>query len=175
MLFLNEIRKNEEGISFDKTLDIKEELLKRNQEIIDIKDVHVIGQVVYEDGLYLLNYHSTYTIILPSSRSMKEVPISQEENVSEIFVAASDYEEKKDIVEEALALIVEGDSLNLEESVIDNILLSIPLRVLAPDEEEGDALPSGEDWTVMTETQFEEMKSEKKKESNPFSALDGLF
>lgn len=174
-MYLNEIRKSEEGLIFDKILDVKEDLLKRSAEILDIDAVHVVGQVSFDDGLYLLDYRLSYLITLPSSRSMKPVLLELSDDVSEVFVSEEDYESKKDMVDDALALIVKGDKLNLEESVVDNILLSIPLRVLSPDEENGDILPSGNDWSVLTEEQYQAMQQEKQKESNPFSALDGLF
>ena len=55
------------------------------------------------------------------------------------------------------------------------ILLNIPVRVIAPDEEEG-AMPSGKNWTVVTEEAFIAQKVEEQVESvDPrFEALKTL-
>ena len=44
---------------------------------------------------------------------------------------------KKELVEENLVLILNDDTIDLNESILDNILLNIPLRVLTPEEESG--------------------------------------
>lgn len=79
------------------------------------------------------------------------------------------------MVDDNLLLILTGDAIDLEESAIDNILLSIPLQVLTDDEKMSDSLPTGNDWAVMTEEQYQAMKADKKEEASPFSALQGLF
>lgn len=175
MLLLTEIKKNLDGITFDQDLSIKDRLLERSSEILDIANVLVNGTVTYDDGLYLLGYQLNYDITLPSSRSMKPVTLSKSQWVDEVFIEAANADEKADLVEESLVLLLEGDAIDLEESVIDNILLSIPLQVLAEDELESDEMPSGDNWSVLTESQFEALQSEKKKENNPFAALNGLF
>ena len=78
-------------------------------------------------------------------------------------------------MDEELVLVIEGDVISLEESVVDNILLNIPLRVLIEAEEKEDTLPSGNSWTVMTESQYQELQEEKAVQNNPFASLNGLF
>ncbi|HEO7581702.1 TPA: DUF177 domain-containing protein, partial [Streptococcus agalactiae] len=56
-MLLTEIKKSPEGLYFDKKIDIKESLMERHSEIMDISDIQVSGHVVYEDGLYLLDYN----------------------------------------------------------------------------------------------------------------------
>lgn len=175
MLILNEIKKNADGLSFDENLDIKEQLMPRNPEVLDISDVVVRGHVSYDDGLYVLSYVMSYEITLPSSRSMEPVVLPQAEEVTEVFVASDDFMAKQELVEENLALILEEDYIDLAESAIDNILLAIPMRVLTPEEAKSEELPSGNSWSVLTEEQYQDLQAEKKKESSPFSALDGLF
>lgn len=176
MLFaLAEIRKNPEGLVFDNTLDIKEKIMQRNSDILDIKDVRATGSVNYEDELYLLTYKLSYNVTLPSSRSMTAVDVMFEEEVNELFITPESLPQKRDIVDENLALVLEQDVIDLEESVIDNILLLLPLQVLTDEEKESDNMPSGQSWSVLTEEQYQSQQEEKKKENNPFKTLSGLF
>ena len=73
MLHIQEIRKNPDGLAFEKKLDLAEELKERNPEILDVQDIVAKGKVQYEDGLYFLDYDLSYTITLTSSRSMEPV------------------------------------------------------------------------------------------------------
>lgn len=172
---LIDIRKNPEGLHFERSLDIKEQLLERDNTIIDIENLMARGLVTFDDGLYLLNYHVSYDLTLPSSRSMAPVTVSESYDVSEVFIAAADVADKADLVDEHLVLILEDDKIDLSESILDNILLNIPLKVLTEKEKRSDAMPEGEAWTVLTQEQYEAMKKEEKQENNPFASLSGLF
>ncbi|WP_165329207.1 YceD family protein [Streptococcus tangpeifui] len=175
MFNIAELKKNPEGLHFDQELDIKSLLLSRNSEIIDVKDVKAKGLVGFDDGLFLLNYDLTYQLTLPSSRSMEPVAFDNSYFVSEVFIEASQAEAKKDLVDEDMVLILETDTIDLEESVVDNILLNIPLRVLTQEEAADDSLPAGNDWSVLTESQYRALQEKNKEANNPFAALDGLF
>lgn len=52
MLNIQEIRKNPDGLAFEKKLDLAEELKERNAEILDVQDIVASGRAQYEDGLY---------------------------------------------------------------------------------------------------------------------------
>ncbi|MFC3932007.1 YceD family protein [Streptococcus dentapri] len=175
MLNILELKKNPEGLHFDQTADIKKILLSRNPEIIDIKAVKAKGLATYDEGLFLLNYDLSYTVTLPSSRSMEPVEVPQSFFVSEVFIEAAQAKAKQDLVDDDLVLILEGEEIDLDESIVDNILLNIPLRVLSEAEAENDSLPSGNDWTVLTESQYQVLQREKQEANNPFASLDGLF
>ena len=175
MFSISEIKKNPDGINFNSVLEIKEKLIERNKDVLDVKGIFVQGTISYDDGLYLLNYTLDYTITLPSSRSMLPVDVHQVEEVSEIFIEAVDIHAKEDLVRENLVLVLEEDYIDLEESAIDNILLTIPMQVLSQEEQNSDTMPSGNSWSVLTEEQYDALQDKKKKENNPFSALNGLF
>lgn len=172
---LIDIRKNPEGLHFERSLDIKEQLLERDATIITIENLTARGLVTFDDGLYLLNYHVSYDLTLSSSRSMEPVTIPESYDVSEVFIAAADVADKADLVDENLVLILEDDKIDLSESILDNILLNIPLKVLTEEEKRSVAMPEGNDWTVLTQEQYEAMKKEEKQENNPFASLSGLF
>lgn len=175
MFNTTDLKKNPEGIHFDQSLDISELLLSRNPEILSVKDVTVKGLVNYDDGLFLLNYDLNYKLTLPSSRSMEPVELEQGYFVSEVFIEPQEVDNKKELVEDELVLVLEGTEIDLAESVVDNILLNIPLKVLTDQESQSDAMPSGHDWTVMTESQYQALQEEKQAANSPFAALDGLF
>ena len=174
-LYTQEIRKNPEGLAFDQELDLLKELQKRNPEILDLKDVTATGRVAYDTGLYVLDYQLTYTIVLASSRSMEPVELQESYPVTEVF--AEDVQSEADIeaLEEDLILPIEGGRIDLSESVADNILLNIPLKVLTPEEEAGQGFIKGNDWKIMTEEEYQEAQAVKKEENSPFAGLQGLF
>ena len=175
MFNMADLKKNPEGLHFDRELDIKELLMSRNPEILDIKNVRAKGLVGYDEGLFLLNYELSYLLTLPSSRSMEPVDLAQETLVSEVFIEAGQVEAKKELVDEELVLVLTDDFIDLEESVIDNILLNIPLQVLTQAEATDASLPSGNNWSVMTESQYQDLQEEKKSANNPFTRLEGMF
>lgn len=175
MFTLLELKKRTDGIAFEEQLDVKTTLLARDESILDVSDVMVKGQVRYDNGLYLLDYTIDYSITLPSSRSMLPVTLQKHVDVAEVFIEASEVSRQRELVEEELVLILEGDRIDLEESILDNILLNIPLKILTVEEAESDELPSGKDWSVLTESQYQAMKSAEKETSSPFATLVDFF
>ena len=174
-LFTQEIRKNPEGLAFAQELDLLRELQKRNPEILDLKNVTATGRVAHDTGLYVLDYQLNYTIVLASSRSMEPVELQESYPVTEVF--AEDVQSDADIeaLEEDLILPIEGGRIDLSESVADNILLNIPLKVLTPEEEAGQGFIEGNDWKIMTEEEYQKAQALKKEENSPFAGLQGLF
>ena len=174
-LFTKEIRKNPEGLAFDQELDLLKELQKRNPEILDLKNVTATGRVAYDTGLYVLDYQLSYTIVLASSRSMEPVELQESYPVTEVF--AEDVQSDADIeaLEEDLILPIEGGKIDLSESVADNILLNIPLKVLTPEEEAGEGFIEGNDWKILSEEEYQAAQAIKKEENSPFACLNGLF
>ena len=174
-LFTQEIRKNPEGLAFNQELDLLKDLQKRNPEILDLKNVTATGGVAYATGLYVLDYQLSYTIVLASSRSMEPVEIQESYPVTEVF--AEDVQSEADIeaLEEDLILPIEGGKIDLSESVADNILLNIPLKVLTPEEEAGEGFIEGNDWKILSEEEYQAAQVIKKEENSPFAGLQGLF
>lgn len=174
-LYTQEIRKNPEGLAFDQELDLLKDLQKRNPEILDLKNVTTTGRVAYDTGLYILDYQLSYTIVLASSRSMEPVELQESYPVTEVF--AEDVQSDADIeaLEEDLILPIEGGKIDLSESVADNILLNIPLKVLTPEEEAGQGFIEGNDWKILSEEEYQAAQAIKKEENSPFAGLQGLF
>ncbi|WP_339059827.1 DUF177 domain-containing protein [Streptococcus suis] len=175
MFHIYDIQKNLDGISFDKTLDLQEELQARNGEVLGLSPVEVTGNVRFESGFFFLDYQMTYDITLASSRSLQPVVLHEVQNVNELFVANEAVLKEQDLIDEDMVLVVEDDYIVLDESVADNILLAIPIKVLTPEEEAGQELPSGQAWALMTEEDFQQKAQEKKEANSPFAQLQGLF
>ena len=174
-LYTQEIRKNPEGLTFDQELDLLKELQKRNPEILDLKGVTATGRVAYDTGLYILDYQLTYTIVLASSRSMEPVELQESYPVTEVFAEDAQSEADIEALEEDLILPIEGGRIDLSESVADNILLNIPLKVLTPEEEAGQGFIEGNDWKILSEEEYQAAQAIKKEENSPFAGLNGLF
>ncbi|MGT2948976.1 YceD family protein [Streptococcus devriesei] len=175
MFTISDIKKQPEGLAFEERLSIEEAVKERNPDVLALEDVLAKGRVSYDDGLYLLNYELSYTISLPSSRSLETVRQAKSLFINEVFIENSQLEDKKDLVDEDLVLILEDAAIDLEESVIDNILLNIPLKILTEEEKQSQNLPSGQDWNLLSEEDYQNLQKEKKEKNSPFAALDGLF
>ena len=175
MIYLSEVRKSPEGLAFNEAPSLLESIKERYDQVLNLEQLQASGHVVYDNGLYLLDYQLSYDITLPSSRSLEPTTLGFNYPVSETFIQEADAALQKELVEENLVLILDGDTINLNESILDNILLNIPLRVLTPEEESGQVSLSGNDWEVLSEEDFAALQQEKKEASNPFAQLNGLF
>ena len=106
---------------------------------------------------------------------MEPVELQESYPVTEVFAEDAQSEADIEALEEDLILPIEGGKIDLSESVADNILLNIPLKVLTPDEEAGHGFIEGNDWKIMTEEEYQEAQALKKEENSPFAGLQGLF
>ena len=136
-LNIQEIRKQPEGLHFEQALDLAADLRIRNQEIIDVKDILAVGKVQYEDLMYFLDYQLSYTIVLASSRSMEPVELEESYPVTEVFMEGATNQLDQEVLDDDLVLPIENGEIDLAESVADNILLNIPIKVLTAEEEAG--------------------------------------
>ena len=81
----------------------------------------------------------------------------------------------QELIDQDLVLPIENGEINIAESVADNILMNIPLKILTAEEEAGQGFLSGQDWQVMTEEEFAAVQEAQKEKNNPFAGLQGLF
>jgi len=152
---LQELNKKKDiGVSIDTSLDLREALMARSKEILDLSPVVVKGLMSITAKEYILHYNMRYTITLPSARTLEPVPLTLSIDVDEVFQTPETFalNQKEEGMDEIL--IVEANTISLDESVADNILLEIPLRVLA-EGEEADELPEGSFWKVISEEEYE--------------------
>ena len=175
---LLELRKyQEEPLVFQETLDLESELISREKEIIAIRPIQVTGLITVSPKEYLLHYTLETVITLPSTRSLEPVEVPVEFTVDEVFMTTEQYQQQSDLLNAEEILILETQTLDLDESVADNILLKIPLQVLSEEEKLSQEYPSGNEWTVVSEEQYQEMQvSQSKNQIDPrLAKLSSLF
>lgn len=151
-------RYQEQPLAFQTTLDLKDELQARDKEIIDLSAVEVKGLVSVNPTEYILHYTVSAVMTLPSTRSLEPVALPFEFTVDEVFMTPEQFQHKDERMKEEEILILETQTLDLSESVADNLLLEIPLQVLTEAEKHATNLPKGQNWAVLSEDEYLEMK-----------------
>jgi uncharacterized protein len=116
-------------------------------------------------------------ITLPSTRSLEPVELPLEFSVNEVFMTPEQYQQRDELLPEEEILILETQTLDLDDSVADNILLEIPMQVLTEAEQESNDLPSGDDWLVISEDDFQhQQESQEQTTIDPrLAKLSALF
>lgn len=163
--------KREASYLFSETLDVKNELIKRCKEIIDVSLISVEGSLLISSNhKYILHYTLSGVLALPSTRSLIPTNIPLNFSVDEIFMTKENFE----ILEEGQGevFLIEEGVVDLRASVEDNILLSIPIQVLSEEEKSTKNYPKGAEWEVMSEAQYEILKNNK---SEDFESIDPRF
>ncbi|MFD2728021.1 YceD family protein [Enterococcus camelliae] len=153
-----------ESISFDTSLDITDRLKQKEAMILDAAPVKVKGTLTVEADSYLLFYEVETMLTLPSTRSLEPVRLPMVFQVDELFMTPEQFRANKDKINEQEVLLLETQTLDLTESVVDNIVLAIPLQVLTEEEQNGKDLPSGEGWKVLSEDEYESLIHEKQQQ-----------
>lgn len=156
LLELNKYK--DEPYEFSETLDIKNSLMKRDNLILDVSPVDVTGILTVGKDEYLVHYTISVTITVPSSRSLTPVPLQLDIAVDEAFMTQEQFQRKDDRVSDEEIILLEKPTIDLVESVEDNILLSIPLQVLSTEETQTQKMPKGNDWEVLSEEAYLQKK-----------------
>ena len=133
---LLELRKYQETpLTFHETLDLKAALMKRDNLILDVAPVEVEGLVSVDKKGYIVHYTVQTTLTVPSTRSLEPVELPMDFSVDEVFMTEEQFQSRDEQMSADEILLIEGPLLNLAESIEDNILLAIPMRVLTKEEE----------------------------------------
>ena len=158
---LLELRKYQETtLTFHETLDLKAALMKRDNLILDVAPVEVEGLVSVDKKGYIVHYTVQTTLTVPSTRSLEPVELPMDFSVDEVFMTEEQFQSRDEQMSADEILLIEGPLLNLAESIEDNILLAIPMRVLTKEEEAATELPKGNDWEVVSEEEYQRRKME---------------
>ena len=172
---LQKFRQN--ALTFDEDLTL-ETLAKTRfpDTILALSPLHVTGQIKYTDqDDLLLNAHVTGEVTVPSSRSLAPVVRPVDLVIEERYV--EDEKRLADFEETDPVFVLENDTLNVDEAVLDNIVAELPLQILTAEELENDVLPSGQDWHVISESTYEnEKKAPETEQLDPrLAKLDDFF
>ena len=175
MIYLSEVRKSPEGLAFNEAPSLLESIKERYDQVLNLEQIQASGHVAMTMvcTFWIINL----AMILPCHLAvhLNLWPLVLTIRFQKPLYKRQTAALQKELVEENLVLILDGDTINLDESILDNILLNIPLRVLTPEEESGQISLSGNDWEVLSEEDFAALQQEKKEASNPFAQLNGLF
>lgn len=164
----------ETPLHFTETVDVKADLIKRDPEIMDVSSINVDGYISFDKGDYLVSVTLAGSITVPSTRSLKPVELPMNFTFSEIYLSDPDHADQYEDGE--LLIELTGDRLDLVSAVEDHLLLNIPMQVLTPEEAADDEMPSGTDWEVMTESDYQATQEEQAEQPNAaFAKLKDLF
>lgn len=174
---LLELKKYQETpLVFDETLLLKEDLIKRDKQILELSPVRVKGFVAAGKKEYLLHYQATATITVPSSRSLAPVELPVHFSVDETFMTPEQFQQRDDEIPAEEIFVLEGQTIDLDESVADNLLLAIPIQVLTEEEKNTSDMPSGDDWVVLSEEEYQSQKETQAPKVDPrLAKLSELF
>ncbi|MDO1605597.1 YceD family protein [Lactobacillus sp. YT155] len=170
---LDELQKfKNRPLEINETLDLKDQLQKRDDRVLDAKPTTLKGHLFFDKGLWYTDFDIETTITVPSTRSLEPVDIKIKEHVTEAY--PEDPTAELEIDDQEIIMELEEEGINLEQATADNVLLSIPERVLTDEEKESDSMPEGQDWQVISEDEYIE-EVEKPKPNPEFAKLKGLF
>ncbi|MDH6365261.1 uncharacterized protein M2139_002263 [Enterococcus sp. PF1-24] len=174
---LLELRKfQEEPLTFAETIDLKENLMNRDATILDVQPVVVDGLVTVSKGEYIVHYTISTTLTLPSSRSLTPVEYPLQLTVDEVFMTTEQYRQRNDLIPEEDIILLEADTIDLDISVADNILLAIPVQIFTAEEETATDLPKGSGWQVLSEADYHQQKEQAADTIDPrLAKLSELF
>ncbi|MCT3031550.1 DUF177 domain-containing protein [Pediococcus parvulus] len=169
---LSDLMKHKEPLHFNENLDLKEDLISRTSEVLDVKLVKVDGYAIKDRDAVLVSAKVTGEIVVPSSRSLQPVNFQLDFPVNEYYVEAGTSLDRFDATETVLP--VQDDQIDFSKAVTDNIILQIPMQIFSPDEENGKVpMPAGDDWEVISE---EDEKDAQIKQVDPrLAKLKDLF
>ncbi|CUS26065.1 hypothetical protein FC70_GL000538 [Paucilactobacillus oligofermentans DSM 15707 = LMG 22743] len=148
-------RYKNEPLHVKEQLDLNEMLTERfPDQVMAVEPVLVDGYVSFKDGDVMLTLKVNTTLTVPSSRSLKPVQLPTQFDITEFYLSDASHMDRYEVDEAALVLD-EDQKIDLDEAVGENLLLAIPLRVLADDEsEDGDDMPTGSGWEVVSEEDY---------------------
>ena len=172
---VQEVRRyKDKPFTFKETLDLTKEMQNRTDEILKIAPVEVAGQLFNDHGLVISDVKVETTLTVPSTRSLLPVELPINIRINEAYNIDNVSDEELEDYNVVIPIDDDNPTINVYESIIDNILLSIPTKVLTEKEEAENIMPSGKNWSVISEDEFNKQKEEE--HVNPeFAKLKNLF
>ncbi len=164
----------DELLPFNEKVTLKEDLLTQFGDVIkDITPVNVSGFAQSDDDDVLIHAHVTGELVTPSTRSLQPVTLPIDLDIDEIYIQDKEHEERYN--DEESVIVVDDGKINFDEAILEYIVLSIPLQVLTEEEMTNGTMPTGEDWSVISEETYEKKKQETKQQNTPLSGLADLL
>ncbi|GEO58136.1 YceD family protein [Companilactobacillus bobalius] len=172
---VQEVRRyKDKPFTFKETLDLTKEMQTRSEDVLEISPVEVEGQLFNDHGLVISDIKVETTLKVPSTRSLLPVDLPVNIRINEAYNIDDVDEEELEDYNVVIPIDDDNPTINVYESIVDNILLSIPSKILTKKEEEEDVMPSGKNWNVISEEEYK--KQHEEEHVNPeFAKLKNLF
>ncbi|MDT2829144.1 MAG: YceD family protein [Enterococcus viikkiensis] len=172
---IGELRRyKEEALNFSETIDVSETLTARDNEILAVAPVTVEGLLSVGKNEYILHYQLKTIVTVPSARSLEPVDLPLDLSVDEVFMTREQWSSLEDERDEEI-LVIDNDTIDLTDSIEDNILLAIPLQVFSDEEKQASSLPKGNDWEVVSEEEYFQKKESAETIDPRLAKLSELF
>lgn len=97
-------------------------------------------------------------VTVPSARSLEPVDLPLDLSVDEVFMTREQWSSMEEERDEEI-LVLDNDTIDLTDSIEDNILLAIPMQVFSEEELQATDLPKGNDWEVVSEEDYLQKKN----------------
>lgn len=137
-------RLKNQTLTFDEYVNV-DDLIDKNEEIRRISPVRVQGHVNVSKTLISFHLHISGKMVLPCSLTLVDVDYPFSIETIESF-QLNEYVEVDEAENEYIHSI-EGQFIDLMPIIKENVLLSIPMKVVHPDAK---ILESGEGWEFVT-------------------------
>ena len=173
---IGELRRyKEEALNFSETIDVNDALTARDNEVLAVTPVTVEGILSVGKNEYILHYRLKTIVTVPSARSLEPVDLPLDLSVDEVFMTREQWSSMEEERDEEI-LVLDNDTIDLTNSIEDNILLAIPLQVLTEEELKSSDMPKGNDWEVISEEAYLQKKEESAETIDPrLAKLSELF
>lgn len=166
-----------EPLKFSETIDVFQDVKKRTDIINSLSKIFVSGELINNtDNIHAI-FSISGTLKTPSTRSLEEVEIEISEDVDEFYILPELFNPEELTDKTAQIFKISDNKVNLLPSVVDNIILSVPTKVLTKEEDSENVMPQGDGWEVISENDLlngvDDVKNPEAKQE--FSKLQQLF
>lgn len=150
IIYRNDV-KAKKAIRFDQDIEINIKDIESYPDIIKVNKVHVILETKEVVDLVVVEYKIDADLILRSTRTLKPVPYTiQEEVALTLSFEENDYEDE-DIIQ------VDDDQFDMYPEILSTLITSIPLKIIGKDDPES---LKGDNWEVISEDEYYKKKKE---------------
>ncbi|WP_429970990.1 YceD family protein [Fructilactobacillus sp. Tb1] len=157
-------------------LDLKSDLMERYPDVIlDATPFNVEVSAISDNGDVIIDAHVKGSVTVPSSRSLDPVDLDLDFDINEVYVntkaALNRYDEDTVVIK----VDEDDDTIDFDKAVADNVIINIPMQVLSPEEQDGKSMPSGNDWEVISEDDFNHQEEETTKVDPRLADLKNFY
>ena len=150
IIYRNDV-KAKKAIRFDQDIEINIKDIESYPDIIKVNKVHVILEAKEVVDLVVVEYKIDADLILRSTRTLKPVPYTiQEEVALTLSFEENDYEDE-DIIQ------VDDDQFDMYPEILSTLITSIPLKIIGKNDPE---TLKGDNWEVISEDEYYKKKKE---------------